>query len=147
MIHYQLRCTQDHSFDGWFANSTSFEDQAKRGLLECPTCGSTHVERALMAPALPVKSNRKPEILPPQKAATPSAIPAEVRAVLSRLRDVIEKNADYVGEDFAEEARRIHEGEADARPIYGEATEEAAEALAEDGIEIARIPWLPRADS
>lgn len=150
MIHYQLRCTNDHAFDGWFDSSAGFEKQAKRGLLECPTCGTPKVERALMAPAVPKKSNAKIEILPPkppEKAVLPAALPAELRAVLHRLRDEVERNADYVGDDFADEARRIHNGETEARAIYGEATKDDAEALREEGIEIAAIPWLPRADS
>ena len=150
MIHYQLRCSSDHAFDGWFADSASFDKQAKRGLVECPFCGSIKVERALMAPMLPKKGNQKAEPVPakaPEKAVVPEKLPAEVRALLHRIRDEVERNADYVGEDFADEARRIHHGESDARAIYGEASEADAEALADDGIEIARIPWLPRADS
>ncbi len=146
MIHYQLRCETDHAFDGWFKDSASFEKQAKRGLLECPVCGTDKVERALMAPALPKKSNRQNEMVP-AKAATPAKLPAQLQAMLHKLRDEIERNADYVGPEFADEARKIHTGEADARAIYGEASPEEAEALAEEGIEVARIPWLPRADS
>ncbi len=148
MIHYQLRCSTDHEFDGWFKDSASFEAQAKRGLLECPTCGDSRVERALMAPMLPKKGNQKPEPAPSTgKAVIPDQMPAQMRAMLHRLRDEVERNADYVGDEFADEARRIHNGESDARAIYGEATPEDAESLADDGIEIARIPWLPRADS
>lgn len=150
MIHYQLRCTAAHEFDGWFASSDSFERQAAHGLVDCPVCGDTKVERALMAPNLPRKSNQKPAPAQPQpetKAIVPENLPAQLRAVLHRLRDEIERNADYVGDEFAEEARRIHTGDADARPIYGEATADEAEALADEGIDIARIPWLPRADS
>lgn len=152
MIHYQLRCNDDHEFDGWFKDSASFEAQASRGLLECPHCGSASVERALMTPAVPRKGRAKVEALP--VPATPQApiavagdqVPDRLRAMLQRLRAEVEKNCDYVGEDFASEARRIHNGEVDPRGIYGETTAEEAEALAEDGIDIARIPWVPRAD-
>jgi hypothetical protein len=151
MIHYQLRCQADHAFDGWFKDSAGFDKQVKRGLLECPVCGTPKVERALMSPALPKKGNQKPAPQPetpvPAKTVVPDRLPAEVRAMLHRLRDEVERNADYVGGEFADEARRIHNGDADARAIYGEASEEDAEALADDGIDIARIPWLPRADS
>jgi hypothetical protein len=150
MIHYQLRCPSGHAFDGWFNDSTGFEKQAKRGLVECPVCGDTKVERALMAPMLPKKGNQKPDPVPvkaPAKTVVPDKLPAEVRALLHRIRDEVERNADYVGPEFVDEARRIHNGESDARAIYGEASEADAEALADDGIEIARIPWLPRADS
>jgi hypothetical protein len=163
MIHYQLRCSDDHAFDGWFRDSAAFDDQAARGLVECPSCGDVKVRRALMAPAVPRKGRKaapaieqgEPE-MPATVPATPPApslaalaaarLPDEVRAVLQRIRAEVEKHCDYVGPAFAEEARRIHNGDADVRPIYGETTPEDAEALAEDGIEVSRIPWLPRAD-
>jgi hypothetical protein len=149
MIHYNLRCDEGHEFDSWFNSSASFEKQAKRGLLECPQCGSAKVERALMTPAVPRKGRITAEPTPPAKpspAVAGEGMPAHVRAMLQKLRAEVEKNCDYVGGEFAEEARRIHHGEADARGIYGETTAEEAEALAEEGIEVARIPWVPRAD-
>lgn len=152
MIHYQLQCDQGHGFDGWFRDSAGFDAQAARGLVECPACGSAKVSRALMAPAL----SRSREVVPappPQQppAAPPVAvggdrIPDHVRAMLQRLRAEVESHCDYVGSEFAEEARRIHHGESEARGIYGETSPEEAEALADEGIEIGRIPWLPRAD-
>ncbi|NKC29919.1 DUF1178 family protein [Falsiroseomonas selenitidurans] len=170
MIHYQLRCQATHEFDGWFQDSAGFEKLAAVGLVECPHCGSTQVSRALMAPAVR-KSRRKaapaplPEEAPPAAAPAPAPsappqpepggmsqrvaagpIPAQLLAMLQRMRAEVEKSCDYVGEGFAEEARKIHNGEAEARGIYGEATEAEAEALAEDGIDIARLPWVPRAD-
>lgn len=160
MIHYKLRCAAAHEFEGWFQDSAGFDKLAKAGLVECTVCGSTQVERALMAPAV-VSSRRKakPPAAPPA-AATPEApppsptgpqmaagpIPAQLVAMLQRLRAEVEKSCDYVGTDFAEEARKIHNGEAEARGIYGEASEAEAEALAEDGIDVARLPWVPRAD-
>ncbi len=149
MIHYTLRCSQDHGFDGWFPGSDAFEKQAKRGLLTCPVCGDTAVERGLMAPAVPRKGNtRKPDAPPAAQAVavTPDRLPDGVRAALQKLRAEVEKHCDYVGPDFAAEARRIHNGQADPRGIYGETTPDEAEALAEDGIAISRIPWVPRAD-
>jgi hypothetical protein len=157
MIHYQLRCEAAHAFDGWFRDSAGFEKLAASGLVECPHCASTKVTRALMAPAIPRKG--KPAAAPPAPAPEPAPaeappgravagpVPAELRAVLQRLRAEVEKNCDYVGPRFAEEARRIHEGESDARGIYGEATDEEARALHEDGIEFGRIPWVPPTDS
>jgi len=147
MIHYQLRCGDAHEFDGWFKDSAGFERQAARGLIACPVCAGTQVTRALMAPAVRAKGRAKevePEILPPTPApvAAGGVMPDAVRAALTRLRQEVEKNCDYVGPEFAAEARRIHEGEAPARGIYGESTEEEVEALADDGIEIARIPWV-----
>ncbi len=169
MIHYQLLCASGHGFDGWFRDSASFETQAKRGLLECPSCGSAKVERALMTPSVPRKGNARrpapepvpatvpgpmapgtnaaladPPALPPAKQVS---LPAEARALLQRLRAEVETSCDYVGADFAEEARRIHLGDSPQRPIYGETSPEEADALAEEGIPTTRIPWLPRADS
>ena len=148
MIHYQLRCPSDHAFDGWFKNSDAFERQAAKGLLSCPHCGDGGVTRALMAPAL---ARREAPVPPPAATPAPKAVtgpplPDHLRAALQRLRAEIEKSCDYVGPGFADEARRIHRGESAARAIYGEASGEQAEQLAEEGIEVARIPWVPRAD-
>jgi hypothetical protein len=174
MIHYHVRCSHAHEFDGWFKDSAAFDRLSKRGMVECPTCGDTKVERALMAPAVatrealpmllrpsPAPQNpgqpqgqpqEQPQPQPPQgqpsgpMAMTGSAIPDQMRAVLQRMRAEVEKHCDYVGPSFAEEARKIHRGESDKRGIYGETTPEQAEALSEDGIEFSRIPWVPRAD-
>ena len=140
MIHYQLRCGVDHAFDGWFKDSASFDRQAGSGLVVCPSCGDTAVHRALMAPSL---GRRTPAPEAPVKTV---AVPDQMRAMLQKLRAEIEQRCDYVGPGFAEEARRIHRGEVDARGIYGESTPEQAEALADEGIEVARIPWVPRSD-
>jgi hypothetical protein len=166
MIHYQLRCGAGHEFDGWFQDSVGFDKLARAGLVECTHCGSAKVERALMAPAIR-KSRRKALPAPPPApeaaaeappAAPPAApaqgpervaggpIPAQLLAMLQRLRAEVEKSCDYVGPGFADEARKIATGEAEARGIYGEATDAEAESLAEEGIEIARLPWVPRAD-
>ncbi len=155
MIHYQLRCREGHEFDGWFKDSAAFEMQAQRRLVECPDCGGTEVERALMAPSLPKKGNRLPAPVAAPAAvpegagaakATAGPIPAQVVALLQRMREEVEKNCDYVGEQFADEARKIHRGESERRGIYGESTPEQAEALQDEGIEVSRIPWVPRAD-
>ncbi len=156
MIHYQLRCAAGHEFDGWFKDSAGFDRLAGAGLVECTHCGSTDVERALMAPAV-VKGRRKDAPPQPKPAELPTPVPdvprmaagpmpAQLIATLQRLRAEVEKSCDYVGSDFADEARKIHNGEVEARGIYGEATEAEAEALAEEGIGVARIPWVPRAD-
>lgn len=169
MIHYQLQCREAHSFDGWFKDSAAFEQQAARRLIECPECGDTEIERALMSPAVakrqslpvPLSAAHVPAVpgagaasagppvtsaaaLPGQMAA--GRLPAQMLAVLQRMRSEVEKHCDYVGPAFAEEARKIHRGEGDERPIYGETTEDQAESLAEEGIAVARIPWVPRAD-
>ncbi|HEX2940259.1 MAG TPA: DUF1178 family protein [Rhodopila sp.] len=153
MIHYQLRCGQSHQFDGWFKDSGSFEKQAGLGLVECPECGGTDVERALMAPAVAKGAAPPPApVAPaPAQAGVPDKVakgnvPALMMAVLQRIRAEVEKNCDYVGNEFADEARRMHRGEIEQRPIYGEASDEQAESLVEEGIDISRIPWVPRAD-
>ena len=158
MIHYNLRCADGHSFDGWFNSSAGFDKQAKRGLLECPQCGSVKVNRALMTPSLARKGRSTAE-LPPStppfavtlaKPAPPAVVaervPDHIRAMLQKLRAEVEQNCDYVGPDFANEARRIASGDADARGIYGETTPDEAEALADEGIAVSSIPWVPRAD-
>jgi hypothetical protein len=162
MIRYELRCDQAHEFDGWFKDSAAFDKLAQTGLVECPHCGPTKVAKRLMAPAIPKKGrparNARPEAPPAPVAEAPkpppappaaalAAMPAELRAMLRHMRTEIEKNCDYVGADFAEEARKIHKGEAEARGIFGEASEDEAEALREEGIEIARIPWVPPSDA
>jgi hypothetical protein len=152
MIHYQLRCGQSHGFDGWFKDSIGFEKQAKRGLIECPECGGTDVQRALMAPALAKRDHPTPVAMekPPVPVASAekavARLPAKMLAALQRMRAEVEKNCDYVGPDFADQARAMHRGEAEPKGIYGEATEEQAESLAEEGIAVGKIPWVPRAD-
>ena len=165
MIRYELYCDQAHEFDGWFKDSAAFDKLAGAGLVECPHCGPAKVAKRLMAPAIPkkgrparnTKAEAPPAPVPEAPTAPPSppalraaalaAMPAEMRAMLRHLRTEVEKNCDYVGADFAEEARKIHHGEAEARGIFGEASEDEAEALREEGIEVARIPWVPPSDA
>lgn len=137
MIRFSLNCDKDHEFEGWFRSNEDFEKQRKRGLLDCPACGSHRVEKSMMAPA--VSTSRKRE-----KVAL--AVGEEQRNMMAQLKALAEKmreNADYVGDKFAEEARKIHFGEIDARGIYGEATLEEAESLAEDGVSFMPIPVFP----
>ena len=134
MILYELRCTSDHRFEGWFRNSDAFEAQQSAHEIACPVCGDSSVDRALMAPAVSRKANSRPD-------------PAQVITLLRTLRKVVEENHENVGDRFAEEARKIHYGETDARGIYGQATEAEAEELADEGIEVGRLPWVPLADS
>jgi hypothetical protein len=160
MIKYRLRCANDHAFESWFKDSATYERQEKRKLLECPVCGDPKVERAIMAPNVGRKGNARtvparpePEATPgPEAPAAPSvpvvapgpAMPPEMRKVLMELRRQVEKNCDYVGDKFADEARKIHYGETDKRGIYGETSDEEAAALAEEGIEFGKLPWLPK---
>jgi hypothetical protein len=155
MIKYRLRCANDHAFESWFKDSAAYERQEKRRLLECPVCASPKVERAIMAPNVTRKGgSAEPQPEPagngtPQPANLPVAAPApamppEMRSMLLALRGQVEKHCDYVGDRFAEEARRIHYGETDKRGIYGETSEDEAAALADEGIEFGRLPWVPK---
>jgi hypothetical protein len=145
VIRYALCCGAGHTFESWFNNSTAFDRQAARGLVTCPMCGSAKVEKAIMAPAL--GGGREAPAPEPEPEKTPVAIVSkeevEVRKKLKELRDHIVKSADYVGEKFPEEARRMHYGEIEHRSIYGEASPDAAKSLAEEGIEFHPLPRLP----
>ncbi len=139
MIVFDLRCDQEHVFEAWFPDSKTFERQAKKGQVTCPVCGDTKVEKALMAPN--ISTGRKKD------AEKEKAQAAKVMQALSEVRRQVEENCDYVGPQFAEEARKIHYGETDERGIYGEATKEESKELADEGIEVGVIPWVPRADN
>jgi hypothetical protein len=142
MIVFDLRCSHGHVFEAWFGSSSDFADQQARGLLECPVCGDTGIEKALMAPNIPAKSNRKADALPVASADGPS--PEEAKALLKAMADMqktVEENFDYVGERFADEARAIHYGEREAGGIWGEASAEDVRALHEEGISAAPLPF------
>ena len=143
MIRYTLCCEAGHTFESWFNNSTAFDRQAARGLVTCPLCGSAKVEKAIMAPAL--SGGREAPAPEPEKTPVDivSKEEVELRKKLKELRDHIVKSADYVGEKFPEEARRMHYGEIEHRSIYGEASPDAAKSLAEEGIEFHPLPRLP----
>jgi hypothetical protein len=158
MIHYHLRCERGHAFESWFQSSTAYESQEKRKLVSCPICGSAKVERAIMAPRIVgKKGRRKAEAEPVPASATPTdamtpaststpllmAQERELRAKLKELRDHIVKNADNVGERFPNEARKMHYGDIEHRPIYGEASPDEARALVEEGVEVSPLPVLP----
>lgn len=137
MIRFSLVCEREHDFEGWFRSNDDFDKQKKRGFVECPACGSHKVEKALMAPA--VSTSRKQE----KMALAMGEQQRQAMTQLKALADKMRENSDYVGDKFAEEARKIHFGEADARGIYGEATLEEAQSLAEDGVEFMPIPSFP----
>jgi hypothetical protein len=136
MILFTLKCAAGHEFETWFRDGAAYERQAARGLVTCPECGDTGIEKAPMAPRLGRAA-----------ADTPPPSPAQLRRMLQQVRRQVEQNCEYVGERFAAEARRIHQGEAEARGIYGEATEAESRSLADEGIEVARIPWVPPSDA
>jgi hypothetical protein len=168
MIRYALVCESGHDFESWFANSTAFDQQAKRALVNCPVCGSAKVEKAMMAPNVasaparaeaaaaqppaptlpsPASAGGIGKGLPPMPPKNPVAMVSpperELRQKLKELRDHITKNASYVGPRFPEEARKIHYGETEHRSIYGEASPEEARELYDEGIEFHPLPILP----
>ncbi len=136
MILFTLKCAGGHEFEAWFRDGATYERQAARGLVTCPECGDTGIEKAPMAPRLGRAA-----------ADAPPPSPEPLRRMLQQVRRQVEQNCEYVGERFAAEARRIHQGEAKARGIYGEATEAESRSLADEGIEVARIPWVPSSDA
>jgi hypothetical protein len=144
MIRYDLICEDGHEFDGWFSNSAAFDEQSRNGLVSCVHCGSTRVEKQLMAPGIPVKGNRKREpAAKPILAATVDPRQQKIVQMMRELRKAVEENAEYVGDKFAEEARKIHYEETEKRGIYGETTPQDAEELIDEGIEIHPLPILP----
>jgi hypothetical protein len=152
MIHYNLRCARGHAFESWFQSSSAYETQEKRKLVNCPICGSAEVERAIMAPQIVSKKGRESVVAAPAPAtevATPASTPLlmaqerELRTKLKELRDHIVKSADNVGERFPVEARKMHYGDIEHRPIYGEASPDEARALIEEGVEVTPLPVLP----
>jgi len=160
VIKYQLVCDAGHEFEGWFGDSASFDSQSKSGLLSCPVCGSDHVRRALMAPNLASSKTRTSKSdakafdatdqtppaegrvagVPPEAARNMQVLVSEMRKLQSKIRSECRD----VGDNFAEEARKIHYGETEPEGIYGKATAEEREALDEEGIAVLDMPWLPR---
>jgi len=158
MIRYTLVCNRGHAFESWFANSSAYDKQAKRGLVACPACGATKVEKAIMAPRLaradkPIEVPEAPAPAVPAAPATPAEAPApvamisprerELRVKLKELRDHLTKNAENVGRQFSETARKMHYGEIEHRSIYGEASPDEAKELHEEGVEFHPLPVLP----
>jgi hypothetical protein len=147
MIRYDLKCGEGHGFDSWFASAAAFDGLLARGLVACPVCGSTGVEKTLMAPA----------VRPARKAATATAAPPEpdvvdrplsqprnpVEEAMATLRRQVEENSEYVGMNFAAEARRMHAGNAPERAIHGEAKPDEARKLIEEGVPVAPLPFVP----
>ncbi len=143
MIRYTLRCAQAHEFEAWFRSIADYERAVKAGEAVCPVCGDTHVEKALMAPAVAGThkgGSGKDERV---KLAAPDPRRQAMHEAIKSLRKQVTENADYVGDRFAEEARKIHYNEVEARGIYGEATGDEAQALADEGIDFLPLPSLP----
>jgi hypothetical protein len=160
MIRYSLRCERDHAFESWFQDSGAYDTQVRRKLVSCPVCNSVKVEKAIMAPRIVGKKGRSraepaPQPTTPAASTETAAAPPqtstplmmaqerELRTKLKELRDHIVKNADNVGESFPAEARKMHYGDIEHRPIYGEASPDEARALIEEGVEVSPLPVLP----
>jgi hypothetical protein len=153
MIRYALTCEKGHTFESWFQSSAAYDKQIKAALITCPVCNSSKVEKTIMAPGV-VGAKKRSDAQPPKSPASPAAeAPSpvammspperEFRKKLKELRDHLTKNADYVGQKFPEEARKMHYGEIEHRSIYGEATPDQAKELNEEGIEFHPLPVLP----
>jgi hypothetical protein len=168
MIRYSLQCERGHAFESWFQDSASYDKQARRGLVSCPACNSVKIEKSIMAPQIPRKGRTTEQRTGEEKALratarrkraaaadavqapTPATEPLllaqperELLAKLKELRDHIKANADNVGEQFPEQARKMHYGEIEHRPIYGDASPADAKALIEEGVEVLPMPVLP----
>jgi hypothetical protein len=137
VIKFNLQCDNDHEFEGWFSSSTDFDAQIERGLVECPSCGSHAISKALMTPSVSVSR---------EQDKRPLAMAPEKQEMLRKLREMVKAvrdNSEDVGDRFPDEARKIHHGETEARGIIGKASQEDARALVEEGIGIAPLPDLP----
>lgn len=135
MIRYALACEHAHEFEGWFSNSSDFDDQQARGLLSCPVCDSAKVAKQIMAPAVAGTKRNTPDASPKMRAM--------MMETMAKVRRHVEENFDYVGDTFASEARKIHEGATPHRDIYGEATPEEVKGLVQDGVPVAPLPPEP----
>ncbi|MHA1536683.1 MAG: DUF1178 family protein [Alphaproteobacteria bacterium] len=138
MILFNLRCGENHIFEAWFRDGETYDRQSARGEVACPVCGISRIEKAPMAPRLGTGRN---------KNESDAEMARKIRGAFAELRDHVEKSCDYVGAEFAEEARKIHYGESEQRDIYGEASNEEAKDLADEGVAFGRIPWTSRTDS
>lgn len=142
MILFNLRCGADHEFEAWFKDGAAYETQAAAREIACPVCGDENVGKAIMAPRLSAAAKKRG-----RGRAGPDALKRKYVGALREMRRRVEENCDYVGAGFAEEARKIHNGETEERSIYGEATSAEAKTLSEDGVPFQRIPWVPREDA
>ena len=140
MIVFDLRCGGAHVFEAWFGSTADYQGQRDRGLIACPLCGNTAIDKAVMAPAVATKGNRRAAPAP----ASPPAHDAEPGlAELLALQRAMEARSDYVGSAFASEARAMHEGTTPERSIYGEASPAEVRALADDGVPLLPLPFTP----
>lgn len=143
MIRYNLICDKEHEFEGWFANSEAFDKQKEAKQLLCSVCGSKKVSKALMAPGIPAKSNAAPAPLRTSENEASNTVMNEAIEAVRKIKEYVKNNADYVGDKFAEEARKIHYEETEPRGIYGEATASEIKELNDEGVACTPLPDLP----
>jgi len=138
MIKYNLKCKCGESFESWFSSSSEFDSLKKSNLVNCIFCNSHHVDKDIMSPNLPGKSNKK---------TTTKNLDSNIKLELSKLRRFIEKNCKNVGENFPQEARSIHYDKKTSKGIYGKATPEETAELLEEGIDVTTVPWVDKSDN
>lgn len=148
MISYTLKCDNGHRFESWFQSASAFDTLKGSGHLSCAICGSAKVGKAIMAPSVTASRNKSADTAPapqapPAVAATPPAMPQEMRVALKKLKEHVEKTSDYVGRDFARQARDMHLGDRPERPIFGEVSPADARTLVEDGVPVLPLPFTP----
>ncbi len=144
MIQYALKCNEGHTFDSWFQSAEAFDKLSRGGMVSCAVCGGSQVEKAIMTPRLRTAGKTASPATENGPEKGPLSCPASpAEQALAAMRRHVEKTADYVGRDFAAEARRMHTGEAPERSIYGEARAEEAKALIEEGVPVAPLPFMP----
>lgn len=143
MITYSLKCTEGHQFDSWFQSATAFDKLKTAGMIACAVCGSDRVEKALMAPRVSHARQAPADVPAPSPQAPLSTPSTPAEQALAALKKKVESSSDYVGMNFAAEARAMHDGTAPERAIYGEARADEAKKLIEDGIPVAPLPFLP----
>ena len=147
MIRYTLKCPDDHQFDSWFQSSEAFEKLCASGMITCTTCGSSDISKSVMSPRIRPSRSASKAMKPAETrplVGPSSSEEALKRKMLAELQAKVEANSDYVGMEFAREARAIHTGEAPERPIYGEARIDEAKSLIEDGVPVAPLPFVPK---
>lgn len=165
MILFDLKCGSGHQFEAWFRNSQTYEEQREAQAITCPICGDDDVSKAPMAPNISTRSLRESGAVTPEAETSASAEASQTKAMppvpgsmpevyrkllqeaAHKVRAHVEANFDYVGDSFPEEARKIHYGEAEPRPIYGEASPQESVALREEGVEVMPLPFLPKHDA
>ena len=137
MIRYDLVCENEHFFESWFKDSKSYQKQLEANEIACPKCNNSNISKSLMAPGIPKKTNTK------NGNVIANSSSSSINNAIRKIRDEIKKNSEYVGDQFPEEARKIHYNEAEMRSIYGKASKKDITELVDEGIDIIQIPEIP----